>query len=42
MTMKKEDILAAAQASISPITANDAEALLASGAIVLDVREPAE
>lgn len=42
MTMKKEDFLAAAQASISPINANDAEALLVSGAIVLDVREPAE
>ncbi|WP_320820022.1 rhodanese-like domain-containing protein [Thalassolituus sp.] len=42
MMMKKEDFLAAAQASISPITANEAEALLASGAVVLDVREPAE
>jgi rhodanese-related sulfurtransferase len=42
MAMKKEDFLATAQASVSPITANEAEALLASGAVVLDVREPAE
>ncbi|MDF1761880.1 MAG: rhodanese-like domain-containing protein [Oleibacter sp.] len=42
MVMKKEDFLAAAKASVSPVDANDAETLLNDGAIVLDVREPAE
>lgn len=42
MALKKEDLLAAAQASINPVDADAAEGLLAEGCVVLDVREPAE
>lgn len=42
MALTKEDLLAEARASVSPVDAAGAEALLAAGAVVLDVREPAE
>ncbi|WP_221797632.1 rhodanese-like domain-containing protein [Oceanobacter mangrovi] len=42
MALTKEDLLATARASVTPVTADDAEALLKGGAVVLDVREPAE
>ena len=38
----KEDLLAEARPSVNPVDANAAEALLAEGAVVFDVREPAE
>jgi len=40
--MKKEDLLAEARASVNPVDAEAAQALLDQGALVLDVREPAE
>lgn len=42
MAMTKDDLLAEARAAVSPMDADGAEALLAAGAVVLDVREPAE
>lgn len=42
MAMTKDDLLAEARASVQPVDASAAEALLAAGAVVLDVREPAE
>lgn len=42
MALKKEDLLAAARVSVNPVDADGAETLLAAGAVVLDVREPAE
>ena len=42
MALSKEDLLAAARASVNPVDGTQAEALLADGAVVLDVREPSE
>lgn len=43
MTLTKEDLLAQARASVVPVDANGAEALLSTeGTVVLDVREPSE
>lgn len=41
-SMSKDDLLAEARASVNPVGAEDAQALLDNGAKVLDVREPAE
>jgi rhodanese-related sulfurtransferase len=40
--LNKDDLLAEARASVNPVDAEAAEALLNAGASVLDVREPAE
>merc|ERR1712000_498066 len=42
MALSKEDLLKAAGESVNPVDAAAAEALLQQGAVVLDVREPAE
>jgi rhodanese-related sulfurtransferase len=42
MVLKKEDLLSEASVSVNPVNAEEAEGLLANGAVVLDVREPAE
>ncbi|MCY0967241.1 rhodanese-like domain-containing protein [Parathalassolituus penaei] len=42
MALSKDDLLAEARVSVTPVDADGAEALLAAGAVVLDVREPAE
>ncbi|MCD8522996.1 MAG: rhodanese-like domain-containing protein [Saccharospirillaceae bacterium] len=42
MALSKDDLLAEARAAVNPVDAAEAEALLAQGAVVLDVREPAE
>lgn len=42
MSMTKEALLAEASASVNPVNGDEAEVLLASGTVVLDVREPAE
>lgn len=41
-TMSKEDFLAEARASVNPVDAEEAQALLDLGVSILDVREPAE
>ena len=40
--MTKDDLLTEARASVSPVDADGAQAMLDAGARVLDVREPAE
>ncbi|UXD88820.1 rhodanese-like domain-containing protein [Thalassolituus hydrocarboniclasticus] len=42
MALSKDDLLAEARSAVNPVDAAAAEALLANGAVVLDVREPAE
>lgn len=42
MALSKDDLLAEARSAVNPVDAAQAEALLAQGAVVLDVREPAE
>jgi rhodanese-related sulfurtransferase len=42
MILKKEDLLAEARVSVNPVNVEEAESLLTTGAVVLDVREPAE
>jgi len=42
MALSKDDLLAQARTAVNPVDAAAAEALLAQGAVVLDVREPAE
>ncbi|MCT7360014.1 MAG: sulfurtransferase [Thalassobium sp.] len=42
MALSKDDLLAEARTAVNPVDAAAAEALLAQGAVVLDVREPAE
>lgn len=42
MALTKEDLLAEARNSVNPVSCDDAETLLSGGAVVLDVREPAE
>ena len=43
MAITKDDLLAAARASVNPVAADQAQALLEQGGVVvLDVREPAE
>ncbi len=42
MALTKEELLAEARASVNPVDAAQAEALLQQVAVVLDVREPAE
>lgn len=42
MALTRDDLLAAARENINIIDADQAEALMAKGAMVLDVREPAE
>lgn len=42
MAITKDDLLATARESVSPVSGDEAETLLANNAVVLDVREPAE
>ncbi len=42
MALSKDDLLAEARFAVHPVDAAAAETLLANGAVVLDVREPAE
>lgn len=42
LSMTKEDLLAEASASVTPVDPYKAQVLIDSGAFVLDIREPAE
>lgn len=42
MALTRDDLLAEARSAVVPVDASAAEAMLAQGCVVLDVREPAE